>query len=233
MNLIGATAAGCRWVARISGGNIINGIELARRVDGAELFGLTTALLTTSSGAKMGKTAAGAVWLNEDMLSPYDYWQYWRNTEDADVGRFLRLFTELPLDEIARLEALEGAELNDAKKTLASQATALAHGRNAADEATETARQTFEQGTMAQGLPTHDVQPASLDQGIGILTLVVDAGLAGSNGEVRRAIANSAIAINDAKITDPRYAVTRDDLNDEGVLKLSFGKKKHVLVRPS
>ncbi|MDH3582265.1 MAG: tyrosine--tRNA ligase [Hyphomicrobiales bacterium] len=214
-------------------GNIINGIELARRVDGAELFGLTTALLTTSSGAKMGKTAAGAVWLNEDMLSPYDYWQYWRNTEDADVGRFSRLFTELPLDEIARLEALEGAELNEAKKTLASQATALAHGRNAADEVAETARQTFEQGTMAQGLPTHDVRPASLDQGIGILTLVVDAGLAGSNGEVRRAIANSAIAINDAKITDPRYAVTRDDLNDEGVLKLSFGKKKHVLVRPS
>ncbi len=213
-------------------GNIVNGIELGRRVDGAELFGLTTALLTTASGAKMGKTADGAVWLNDDMLSAYDYWQYWRNTEDADVGRFLRLFTELPLDEIERLERLEGAELNDAKKTLASEATALAHGRKAADEAAETARQTFEQGAMAEGLPTYTVTPESLDEGIGILNLVVDAGLAASNGEVRRAISNNAISINDARVTDPRHIVTRNDLSDDGALKLSFGKKKHVLVRP-
>lgn len=209
-------------------GNIVNGIELGRRVDSAELFGLTTALLTTSSGAKMGKTADGAIWLNDDMLSAYDYWQYWRNTEDADVGRFLRLFTELPLDEIEQLEQLEGAELNDAKKTLASEATALAHGRKAADEVAETARQTFEQGAMAEGLKSY-----TKPEGIGILTLVVDVGFANSNGEVRRAISNNAISINETKITDPNYSVTRDDLNDDGVLKLSFGKKKHVLVRLS
>ncbi len=212
-------------------GNIINGIELGRRVDGAELYGLTTALLTTSSGAKMGKTAAGAVWLNADMLTPYDYWQYWRNTEDADVGRFLRLFTELPLDEIARLEKLEGAELNEAKKTLATEATRLAHGDEMATSAAETARQTFEQGTMAEGLPTHMVSAADLKDGIGILTLLVDAGLAASNGEARRAISNSAISLNDTKVTDPRYEVTESDLM-EGALKVSFGKKCHVIVKP-
>jgi tyrosyl-tRNA synthetase len=212
-------------------GNIINGIELGRRVDGAELYGLTTALLTTSSGAKMGKTAAGAVWLNADMLTPYDYWQYWRNTEDADVGRFLRLFTELPLDEIARLEKLEGAELNEAKKTLATEATRLAHGDEMATSAAETARQTFEQGTMAEGLPTHMVSAADLKDGIGILTLLVNAGLAASNGEARRAISNSAISLNDTKVTDPRYEVTESDLM-EGALKVSFGKKCHVIVKP-
>jgi tyrosyl-tRNA synthetase len=212
-------------------GNIINGIELGRRVDGAELYGLTTALLTTSSGAKMGKTAAGAVWLNADMLTPYDYWQYWRNTEDADVGRFLRLFTELPLDEIARLEKLEGAELNEAKKTLATEATRLAHGDEMATSAAETARQTFEQGTMAEGLPTHMVSAADLKDGIGILTLLVNAGLAASNGEARRAISNSAISLNDTKVTDPRYEVTESDLM-EGALKVSFGKKRHVIVKP-
>ncbi len=214
-------------------GNIINGIELGRRVDGVELFGLTTPLLTTSSGAKMGKTAEGAVWLNADLTSPYDYWQYWRNTEDADVGRFLRLFTELPLDEIERLERAQGAALNDAKKVLATEATALAHGAQAAQDAAETARQTFEQGAMAEGLPTFQVAAETLKTGVGILTLVVDAGLATSNGEARRAVSNNAISLNDARVTDPRQMVTNDDLTDDGALKLSFGKKRHVLVRPA
>jgi tyrosyl-tRNA synthetase len=212
-------------------GNIVNGIELGRRVDSAELYGLTTALLTTSSGAKMGKTAAGAVWLNADMLKPYDYWQYWRNSEDADVGRFLRLFTEMPLDEIEKLEKLEGAELNEAKKILATGMTAMAHGEELAKAAEETARQTFEQGAMAQGLPTHSVTSAQLKDGIGILTLLVDANLAASNGEARRAISNNAIAINDTRVTDPRYEVSETDLI-EGALKLSFGKKRHVIVKP-
>ncbi|GBE43091.1 tyrosine--tRNA ligase [bacterium BMS3Bbin10] len=208
-------------------GNIVNGMELGRRVEGAELYGLTTALLTTSSGAKMGKTAAGAVWLNADMLKPYDYWQYWRNTEDADVGRFLRLFTELPMEEIARLEKLQGAELNDAKKILATQATALAHGTAAAEEAEKTARETFEQGAMAEGLPTLVAK-----EGIGILTLLVEAGLAASNGEARRAIANNAISINGVRISDPRYSISAADFSENGALKLSLGKKRHVIVRP-
>jgi len=212
-------------------GNIVNGIELGRRVDSAELYGLTTALLTTSSGAKMGKTAAGAVWLNADMLKPYDYWQYWRNSEDADVGRFLRLFTELSLDEIEKLEKLEGAELNEAKKILATRITAMAHGDELANAAEETARQTFEQGAMAQGLPTHGVTGAQLKDGISILTLLVDANLAASNGEARRAISNNAIAINDTRVTDPRYEVSETDLI-EGALKLSFGKKRHLIVKP-
>jgi len=212
-------------------GNIVNGIELGRRVDSTQLYGLTTALLTTSSGAKMGKTAAGAVWLNADMLKPYDYWQYWRNTEDDDVGHFMRLFTEMPLDEIARLEVLEGAELNEAKKTLATQVTAMAHGKEAAASAQETARQTFEQGAMAEGLPIHKVAAENLSDGIGILTLLVDAELAASNGEARRAITNNAIALNDTKITDPRYEVTEKDFL-EGALKMSFGKKRHVIVKP-
>ena len=212
-------------------GNIVNGIELGRRVDSAELYGLTTALLTTSSGAKMGKTAAGAIWLNADMLKPYDYWQYWRNSEDADVGRFLRLFTELSLDEIEKLEKLEGAELNEAKKILATRITAMAHGDELANAAEETARQTFEQGAMAQGLPTHGVTGAQLKDGIGILTLLVNANLAASNGEARRAISNNAIAINDTRVTDPRYEVSETDFI-EGALKLSFGKKRHVIVKP-
>ncbi len=212
-------------------GNIVNGIELGRRVDSAELYGLTTELLTTSSGAKMGKTAAGAVWLNAEMLQPYDYWQYWRNSEDADVGRFLRLFTEIPLDEIEKLEKLEGAELNEAKKILATGVTAMAHGDEMAKVAEETARQTFEQGAMAQGLPTHSVTGAQLKDGIGILTLLVDAKLAASNGEARRAISNNAIAINDTRVTDPRYEVSETDLV-EGAMKLSFGKKRHVIVKP-
>ncbi len=208
-------------------GNIVNGMELGRRVEGAELHGLTTALLTTSSGAKMGKTAAGAVWLNADMLSAYDYWQYWRNTEDADVGRFLRLFTELPLEEIARLGQLEGAEINEAKKVLATQATALAHGNEAAEEAQKTARETFEQGTMAEGLPK-----LTAKEGIGILTLVVEAGLAASNSEARRAVANNAISINGGRISDPRYSISAADFSDDGALRLSLGKKRHVIVRP-
>ncbi len=212
-------------------GTIVNGIELGRRVDSAELYGLTTELLTTSSGAKMGKTAAGAVWLNAEMLQPYDYWQYWRNSEDADVGRFLRLFTEIPLDEIEKLEKLEGAELNEAKKILATGVTAMAHGDEMAKVAEETARQTFEQGAMAQGLPTHSVTGAQLKDGIGILTLLVDAKLAASNGEARRAISNNAIAINDTRVTDPRYEVSETDLV-EGAMKLSFGKKRHLIVKP-
>ncbi len=212
-------------------GNIVNGIDLGRRVDGAELYGLTTALLTTSSGAKMGKTAAGAVWLNADMLKPYDYWQYWRNTEDADVGRFMRLFTEMPLDEIAKLETLEGAELNEAKKILATRVTAMAHGDERATAAEETARQTFEQGVMAEGLPIQGVDVATLKNGIGILTLLVEAGLAASNGEARRAITNNAIALNDKRVTDPRYELSENDLV-EGAMKLSFGKKRHVIVKP-
>ncbi len=212
-------------------GNIVNGIELGRRVDSAELYGLTTALLTTSSGAKMGKTAAGAIWLNAEMLKPYDYWQYWRNSEDADVGRFLRLFTEIPLDEIEKLEKLEGAELNEAKKILATGITAMAHGEEIAKAAEETARQTFEQGAMAQGLPTHSVTGAQLKDGIGILTLLVNAKLAASNGEARRAISNNAIALNGTRVTDPRYEVGETDLID-GALKISFGKKRHVIVKP-
>jgi tyrosyl-tRNA synthetase len=208
--------------------NIVSGIELGRRVDGVQLFGLTTPLLTTASGAKMGKTAAGAVWLNPDIRSPYEYWQFWRNTEDGDVGRFLRLFTELPEDEIARLEVLKDAELNAAKAILATEATAICHGRKAAEEARETARRTFEEGAMAEGLPTITT---SLPQGI--LTLAVACGLAASNSEARKLIANNGLRINDAPVTDPKMTVGPDALTSEGVLKLSSGKKKHVLVKPA
>lgn len=211
-------------------GNIINGIELGRRVDSAELYALTTALLTTSSGAKMGKTAKGAVWLNEDMLSPYDYWQFWRNTEDQDVGRFLRLFTELPLEDINRLETLEGSELNEAKKILATSACAMAHGQQKADEAAETARKTFEQGTMATGLPTVDVQASDLSAGMGLLTALVSAGLASSNGEARRHIKGGAVKINDVKAENEKVILSGDDITDDGVIKLSVGKKRHVLL---
>jgi tyrosyl-tRNA synthetase len=208
-------------------GNIVTGIDLGRRMGTHQLYALTTPLLTTASGAKMGKTAAGAVWLNEDQLSAYDYWQYWRNTEDADVARFLKLFTTLPLDEIARLSALEGAEINEAKKVLATEATALLHGRAKAEATAETARKTFEQGTLAEGLPTYTMR---VGDGVGMLKLFVDAGLASSNTEMRKAVANNAISINDVKISDPGYVVTDKDFVG-GVAKLSFGKKKHVLVR--
>jgi tyrosyl-tRNA synthetase len=212
-------------------GNIVNGVELTRRVDGKEVFGLTTPLLTTSSGAKMGKTAAGAVWLNADKFSAYEFWQYWRNTEDADVGRFLRLFTELPLDEVARLEALEGAGINEAKKVLATEVTALAHGRAAAEEAAETARRTFEQGAAAEGLPTFEVPRAELEAGLALLDLFVTAGLTASKGETRRKIKEAALKLNDATVTDEAAKATPADLNAEGAIKLSFGKKKHALVR--
>jgi tyrosyl-tRNA synthetase len=212
-------------------GNIVNGVELGRRIDGLELFGLTTPLLTTASGAKMGKTADGATWLNADMLAPYDYWQYWRNTEDADVGRFLKLFTELPLDEIARLEKLEGAELNDAKKILADNATALCHGEAAAKEARATAEATFEQGTAAAGLPTIEVPATELAAGISVIDLFCRAGFAGSNGEARRLIRGGGGRLNDAVISDETMSVSGADADADGVIKLSAGKKRHVLVR--
>ena len=214
-------------------GNIVNGIDLGRRMLNAQLFALTSPLITTSSGAKMGKTAAGAVWLNADLVSPYDYWQYWRNTEDGDVVRFLKLFTVLPLDEIGRLAALKGQELNEAKKVLATEATALVHGRAAADEAAETARKTFEEGTLAETLPTVYWPRESFGAGgIGILNAFMQAGLFKSTGEVRRAIANNAIAVNDRRVTTHAYALTFRDFTPEGVIKLSFGKKKHVLLKP-
>ncbi len=212
-------------------GNIINGIELGRRVDSTPLFGLTTALLTTSSGAKMGKTAQGAVWLNDDMLSVYDYWQFWRNTEDNDVGRFLRLFTEVGEDEIIRLENLEGQELNDAKKILATQATALAHGEEAAQKAAQTAMETFETGSTSEGLPSIDVSATDLAQGIGLLQAFVMAGLAASNSEARRHIKGSAARVNDQVVNDEKTILTSDNLASDGTIKLSIGKKRHVLLR--
>jgi tyrosyl-tRNA synthetase len=214
-------------------GNIVNGIELGRRVESRELFGLTTALLTTSSGAKMGKSVKGAVWLNSDMLSPYDYWQFWRNTEDGDVGRFLRLFTDLPLDECARLEALAGSEINEAKKVLATEATALLHGREAAEVAAETARMAFEEGAAAEGLPTVEIPAGDLDKGIGLLTVATLAGLVASTSEARRQIKGGALRVNDAAATDERAMITAKDLNADGVIKLSLGKKRHVLLRPA
>ncbi len=213
-------------------GNIINGIDLGRRMGTPQLYALTCPLITTSSGAKMGKTAAGAVWLKADMLSPWDYWQFWRNTEDGDVGRFLKLFTDLPLGEIARLEALGGAEINEAKKVLANEATALLHGREAADQAAETARRTFEEGALAESLPTIEVPSSEIEAGIGVLTAFVRAGLASTNGEARRAVANSALKVNDRTVGDPAATLTSENVGPEGVIKLSFGRKKHVLIRP-
>ena len=212
-------------------GNIVSGIDLARRTDNAELYGLTSPLITTSSGAKMGKTAAGAVWLSADMLSPYDYWQYWRNVEDADVGRFLKVFTDLPLDEISRLEALRGSEVNDAKKTLANEATALCHGRAESDRAAETSRQTFEGSGMSANLPTVEIPRAELASGIGILAAFTRAGLTSSNGDARRQIAGGGLRVNDDAIADEKLTLGEQQLRD-GVIKLSLGKKKHVLLRP-
>ena len=212
-------------------GNIINGMELVRRVDSKDAFALTTPLLTTSSGAKMGKTSAGAVWLNADMLSAYDYWQFWRNAEDADTAKFLKLYTELPMDEIARLAALGGAEINEAKKVLANEATTLLHGRAAAEAAAETARKTFEQGTLAEGLPTIAVPRSELDEGIGVLTAFVLAGLVSSNGEARRQIKGGGLRVNEVAVTDEKAVLSAKDVTSEGVIKLSLGKKKHVLVR--
>jgi tyrosyl-tRNA synthetase len=213
-------------------GNIVNGIDLGRRLHSAQLFALTSPLITTSSGAKMGKTAAGAVWLNADQVSPYDYWQYWRNTEDADVARFLKLFTVLPLDEIERLAALKGADINEAKKVLATAATALVHGETAAAEAAATARTTFEEGGLGSSLPTVEVPRADLKAGISVLAAFVKAGLATSNGEVRRAIANNAILVNDARVTDDKATIGEAEVTAEGVVKLSLGRKRHVLLKP-
>jgi tyrosyl-tRNA synthetase len=213
-------------------GNIVNGIDLGRRMGTQQLYALTCPLITTSSGAKMGKTALGAVWLKPDMRSPYEYWQFWRNTEDGDVGRFLRLFTDLPLDEIARLEALGGSEINDAKKILATEATVLLHGPEAAAEAAEAARRTFEEGGMAEALPTVTVAAQDLAAGIGVLALFVTAGLVGSNGEARRQIRGGGLRLNDTIVTDERAVVGVADAASDGVIKLSLGRKKHVLVKP-
>ena len=212
-------------------GNIVNGVDLGRRMGTHQLYALTTPLLTTASGAKMGKTAAGAVWLNADMFSPYDYWQFWRNTEDADVGRFMRLFTVLPLDEIRRLESLGGAEINEAKKVLATEATALLHGKPAANEAAETARKTFEQGETAATLPTITVAHTDISAGMGVLAAFVTAGLVGSTGEARRLVQGGGLRVNDDPVSDPRAMIGLSDLRD-GVIKLSLGRKKHVLLRP-
>jgi tyrosyl-tRNA synthetase len=214
-------------------GNIVNGIDLGHRMEDAQLFALTSPLLTSASGAKMGKTAAGAVWLDADMLSVYDFWQYWRNTEDADVTRFLKLYTTLPLSEVERLGRLEGAEINDAKKVLATEITAMLHGREAAEKAEATARTTFEEGGLSQSLPTVEVPASALKDGIGILSLFVTAGLAASNSEARRHIQGGAVRLNDQAVSDDRRSVTEADLTPEGVVKLSLGKKKHVLVRPA
>ncbi len=213
-------------------GNIVTGVDLGRRMGTHQLYALTTPLLTTASGAKMGKTAAGAVWLNEDQLSAYDYWQFWRNTGDADVARFLKLFTSLPLDEIARLAALQGAELNEAKKVLATEATALMHGRAKADEAAQTATQTFEQGALAEGLPTVEIRRDDLEAGLGILAAFVAAGLVKSNGEARRQIQGGGLRINDAPVSDEKAKLSAGDVTPEGVIKLSLGRKRHVLLKP-
>jgi tyrosyl-tRNA synthetase len=213
-------------------GNIVSGIELGRRTDGVELFGVTSPLLTTASGAKMGKTASGAVWLNPDMLSPYDYWQYWRNTEDGDVERFLKLFTELPLKEIGKLAKLKGSELNEAKKILATEAAALVHGRDAADRAAETARATFEQGETTASLPTVQVPRADLEKGLGVLNASALVGFVQSTGEARRQIKGGGLKVNDVAVTDERRLLTVSDLTGDGVIKLSLGKKRHVLIRP-
>ena len=215
-------------------GNIVNGIDLGRRMINAQLFALTSPLITTSSGAKMGKTAAGAVWLNADLVSPYDYWQYWRNTEDGDAVRFLKLFTVLPLGEIARLATLKGNEINEAKKVLATEATALVHGRAAADQAAETARKTFEEGTLAETLPTFTISRVDLEKdGLGILSTAVSTGLASSTGDARRQIKGGGLKINDMTVTDEKMKLTPHNLTADGFIKLSLGKKKHVLLKPT
>lgn len=213
-------------------GNIINGVELNRRVDRREVFGLTTPLVTLASGQKMGKSMSGAVWLNDDMLSSYDFWQFWRNTADADVGRFLRLFTELPIAEIERLESLEGSEINDAKKVLANEATTMCHGAEAASAAEETARQAFEQKSLSADLPAIMVSKADLESGIAVSDLYVTSGLTKSKGEARRLIKQGGARINDEKISDGEASITLAQLNPEGSIKLSAGKKKHILIKP-
>jgi tyrosyl-tRNA synthetase len=214
-------------------GNIVNGVELTRRVDGRTLYGVTSPLLETASGQKMGKTAAGAVWLNEERLSSYDYWQYWRNVEDADVGRFLGLFTDMPLDEVARLSALKGAEVNDAKKILADKATELCRGREASEKAASTAYSTFDLGTIGDDLPTFDIEAAALVKGLTLFEAYKDiTGLANSKGDVRRLVGQGGARINDASISSIDYLITASDVNSQGLIKLSSGKKRHSLLRP-
>ncbi|MFI4973372.1 MAG: tyrosine--tRNA ligase [Caulobacterales bacterium] len=212
-------------------GNIVNGVELVRRVEARQAFGLTTPLLTTASGEKMGKSVGGAVWLNADRLSPYDYWQMWRNTEDADVGRFLKLFTELPLGEIARLERLAGAEINEAKKVLANEATTLLHGAAAAEAAAGAAKAAFEEGRLSEDLPTVEISETALAEGMPLAALVADAGLAGSRSEARRLAQGGGLRVNDAVEKDGQRMITLADVNADGVVKLAVGKKKIVLVR--
>ena len=214
-------------------GNIVNGIDLGRRMCTHQLYALTCPLLTTSSGAKMGKTAAGAVWLNAEMLSPYDYWQFWRNTEDGDVERFLKLFTTLPIAEIAKLAALQGSEINEAKKVLASEATALMHGKAAAEKAAETARTTFEEGGLSQSLPTVEIKRSEIEKGLGVLAAFVQAGLVASTSEARRQIKGGGLRVNDAAVSDEKMTLSPKSLTREGVIKLSLGKKKHVLLKPA
>jgi tyrosyl-tRNA synthetase len=213
-------------------GNIINGVELARRMDAKGLYGLTSPLITLSSGAKMGKTAQGAVWINADRLPSYDYWQFWRNTADADVGRFMRLFTEIPLDEIGRHEALAGAELNESKKLLATEATTLCHGEEAAREAAETARRTFEEGAAGDGLPVITTPRSGLEAGVPAVQLLQAAGLCASGGEAKRLIRGGGARINDVAIDTETRAVSLADLDGDGQIKLSAGKKRHALIRP-
>ncbi|GGC56823.1 tyrosine--tRNA ligase [Chelatococcus reniformis] len=212
-------------------GNIVNGIDLGRRMGTPQLYALTCPLITTASGAKMGKTAAGAVWLKDEMLTPYEYWQFWRNTEDDDVERFLKLFTTLPLPEIARLAALAGSELNEAKKVLATEATALLHGRETAAEAAETARRTFEEGALAENLPTVSLPVGDLESGLGVLIAARAVGLVASNSEARRLIKGGGLKVNDVTVTDERAVLGTKDRTVEGVIKLSLGRKKHVLLR--
>jgi tyrosyl-tRNA synthetase len=212
-------------------GNIVNGIDLGRRLGTHQLYALTCPLLSTASGAKMGKTAAGAVWLNAEQLSPYEYWQYWRNVEDADIGRFLKLFTALPPKEIVRLEKLSGSEINEAKKVLAGEATTLLHGREAAEAAAETARRTFETGEAAAGLPSVSITKQDLEAGLGLLKALVAAGLATSNSEARRAIQAGGVRVNDAPVNDERLVLTSSHVDPNNAIKLSLGRKKHVLLK--
>ncbi|MGX1107921.1 MULTISPECIES: tyrosine--tRNA ligase [Bradyrhizobium] len=227
--------AGCRLQMGGSDqwGNIVNGVDLGRRMGTPQLFALTTPLLTTASGDKMGKTAKGAVWLNADQFSPYDFWQYWRNVEDADIVKFLKLFTILPMSEISKLAALAGGEINEAKKVLATEATALLHGRDAANEAAETARRTFEEGALAETLPTVEIPRGEFEAGVGVLVAFVKAELVASNGEARRQIKGGGLRVNDAAVIDEKMLLTSANLTPEGVVKLSLGKKRHVLLKPA
>jgi tyrosyl-tRNA synthetase len=213
-------------------GNIVNGIDLGRRMLGAQLFALTSPLITTTSGVKMGKTAQGAIWLDGSMVSPYDYWQFWRNTEDGDVARFLKLFTTLPLEEISRIASLKGEEINEAKKVLATEATALVHGRSAADSAAATARATFEEGTLSETLPQVEISRSELAAGYGVLTAAMKAGFVASTSEARRQVKGGGLRVNDVTVTDEKLALSQKDVTPEGVIKLSLGKKRHVLLRP-